>query len=527
MKKNLLAIILLIIFSWVGLLLAANQWYFWYWVSSTLSIAKLNQSAGSAAAISTTIPKIEEHGICKTITSTDTKLLFVPTKTATERSTFITNKPSHITLGTCGCTTNADCTVGQICSWYVAGANSCQGSYESTSFWCVWKSIPDSSPPYVCMKSGEPYQLVPADWCPSGRSLWFIQWWSILSVSETLCQIIDQTDFQLPNCEYKCNTYTTSSTCNANSSYCDWVSRNNSLSCSSFNQTTCQSTNGCDWVPWTPVTLGTCTTQICGNDIKEWTELCDGYDLQIPCTTTLWKVWTKYCNSTCNWYTTCVADPTPPSWSTCVPKNCFIADTKIKLADGSTKPIQEITTKDIVYSVSWKKNKVIWTSKRLDTTPLYAFNNSNHYFVTEAHPFLTLDGWKSLNPDATNQENPWLMVTKLSIWDILITEKWTTTLFAIDSIPNKQGTYVYNITVENTHDYYADWYAVHNKLQCLDIGLYPCDGWMYCADNASQCEQCPVGLCDPCTSTSQCPVDSYCHSINKMCRPSSWPVCAL
>ncbi|HCY20847.1 TPA: hypothetical protein DIC40_03180 [Patescibacteria group bacterium] len=26
----------------------------------------------------------------------------------------------------------------------------------------------------------------------------------------------------------------------------------------------------------------------------------------------------------------------------------------------------------------------------------------------------------------------------------------------MDSIPNKQGTYVYNITVENTHDYYAD-----------------------------------------------------------------------
>ncbi|MDD3263019.1 MAG: hypothetical protein PHR61_04170, partial [Candidatus Absconditabacteria bacterium] len=266
---------------------------------------------------------------------------------------------------------------------------------------------------------------------------------------------------------------------------------------------------------------------VCGNDIKEGTELCDGFDLQIPCTTALGKAGTKYCNSTCNGYTLCTADPTPPPTSTCIPKNCFIAGTKIKMADGTTKPIEEVTTNDLVYSISGEKNKVIGILKKNSEEALYAFNNSNHYFVTEAHPFLSLNGWKSLNPDATNKENPGLMVTKLSIGDILITEKGTTTLFAIDSIPNKQGTDIYNITVENTHDYYADGYAVHNKLYCVEPYPYACDGGIYCVANPNDCTECPVDLCGACTNTAQCPVNSYCHSTYNLCRPQSGPVCTL
>lgn len=132
MKKVLIWIISLILFSWVGLLLAANQLYFWYWVSNTLLRATLNSSS---ATVSTSVSKVEEWWVCKAVTSTDSRLLFIPTRTSAERSTFITNKPSHIALWTCGCTTNADCGAWNICSWYVAGAWYCDGEFEYTTDW--------------------------------------------------------------------------------------------------------------------------------------------------------------------------------------------------------------------------------------------------------------------------------------------------------------------------------------------------------------------------------------------------------
>jgi len=75
--KKIWLLILFSVISWIGLLLAANQWYFGYWVSSTESKATLNSSS---VTISTRVSKIAEWWVCKTLTSTDTRLLFCTNK---------------------------------------------------------------------------------------------------------------------------------------------------------------------------------------------------------------------------------------------------------------------------------------------------------------------------------------------------------------------------------------------------------------------------------------------------------------
>src|SRR5262249_11371421 len=78
--------------------------------------------------------------------------------------------------------------------------------------------------------------------------------------------------------------------------------------------------------------------------------------------------------------------------------SCFVAGTRVTMADGSMKPIEQIRVGDPVLGPEGEVNRVIGIERPfLGTRKLYALNESG-YFVTAEHPFMTGEGWKSIDP---------------------------------------------------------------------------------------------------------------------------------
>lgn len=345
MKKRIYIfwfIFLIIVFWWIILAQTAeiiwNKLYRWYKAVSSTTKWIINTWW---TAIDSSVTTVFEHNVCQKVINTWSTAVFVPTRTDLERYQFRTNLPPNTSLASCGCYENSDCPSGQFCQWATsAGSPYCAWFYKSVDYYCGWKPIPDGS--YVCMKYGFPYQLVPEFWCPSGRSLWFIQWWTIIPASETFCQYSNQEEFQLPNCEYKCDPYTTQTTCQANSSYCNWLSRIFPLSCSSLTtQTTCQSKNGCTRNSWGTPIPWTCVVQTCwfanGQTYSSLSitspDLCNGWSATNFVTNT--SNWTWKCGTaSCSANKTTTITPAKcdiwfayETWSVCEPPTMCYRDT--------------------------------------------------------------------------------------------------------------------------------------------------------------------------------------------------------
>src|SRR5690606_27311832 len=104
--------------------------------------------------------------------------------------------------------------------------------------------------------------------------------------------------------------------------------------------------------------------------------------------------------------------------------------------------------------------------------------------VTAEHPFLTAEGWKALDPDATRRESPSLAVVSLQLGDRLCrgmarvlsgerrsmpgapgvlfiqSSEVLETLSATAADPN---TPLFNLLLDGDHSYVADGWIVHNK----------------------------------------------------------------
>jgi hypothetical protein len=143
-----------------------------------------------------------------------------------------------------------------------------------------------------------------------------------------------------------------------------------------------------------------------------------------------------------------------------VQDGCFIAGTKILMADRTHKAIEKVRKGDKVQGLD-RSNSVDNTMVIKYKGWLYSFNGGK-YFVTEAHPFMTKGGiWKAFNPEAAMKENPGLDIKQLKVGDVLIGRQAPVTLEKVDRVWKKRK--VYNFVVNNAHDYYADGYLVHNK----------------------------------------------------------------
>jgi len=141
--------------------------------------------------------------------------------------------------------------------------------------------------------------------------------------------------------------------------------------------------------------------------------------------------------------------------------SCLAAGTRILLADGTTKMVENLQVGDILLGSNGAKNKVldVGVMPKQDRK-IYSFNDGN-YFVTVDHPFSTKNGWAAIDPKLAQKTHPGLKVTKLDVGSELITR---TGMVRIDKIDFKafKDSVVYNPRLDGSHDYYANGFLVHN-----------------------------------------------------------------
>lgn len=155
-------------------------------------------------------------------------------------------------------------------------------------------------------------------------------------------------------------------------------------------------------------------------------------------------------------------------------QECFVPSALVVMSDNTTKPIEEIVVGDFVFGRDGIVNEVVEVRTREVETKFYAFNGVD-YFVTPSHPFLTTDGWKSMDVSLAQQKYPNLNITQLEVGDELImynTESeryYEQQIFAINDETFSSTVYNLNVSGEDTPDkdgndtYIVNGYVVHNK----------------------------------------------------------------
>lgn len=131
------------------------------------------------------------------------------------------------------------------------------------------------------------------------------------------------------------------------------------------------------------------------------------------------------------------------------------------MADGSKKPIHEVQVGEFVLTSNGSRKVTKAKAYNIDGS-IYAFNGDRKYFVTANHAFQTTDGWKAIDPETATKETG-LPVKQLRLGDVLIREGGETVVLERIDAKDVEMT-VYNIVVEDMHEFYADGCLVHNAL---------------------------------------------------------------
>jgi YD repeat-containing protein len=153
-------------------------------------------------------------------------------------------------------------------------------------------------------------------------------------------------------------------------------------------------------------------------------------------------------------------------------QNCFIAGTKISMADGTNKNIEKVKVGEKVWTYDIAKQKITaGVVKEVTVTEhtklvTITFDNSRSNTNTPDHPYYVKGkGWCSFNPEKT-KSNYGLTAAKLEVGDVvfyLSNNKLTTsTVQKITAINKQQKTYNLH-KVSKNHNYFANGILVHNK----------------------------------------------------------------
>lgn len=147
---------------------------------------------------------------------------------------------------------------------------------------------------------------------------------------------------------------------------------------------------------------------------------------------------------------------------------CFVAGTKIYMADGTTKNIEDIQIGE--YIIAYNDEKQSFEPKRVndayahpDTPKLLEISLSNGIIlgITPSHPILTTQGWKSRDIANTRYEHE-MEVDWLNIGDTVISYVENAKVVSIRNINIPEHYNTYNIEVDECHTYLADGIVVHN-----------------------------------------------------------------
>ena len=144
-------------------------------------------------------------------------------------------------------------------------------------------------------------------------------------------------------------------------------------------------------------------------------------------------------------------------------RSCFPAWTKIIMADGTSKNIEDVEEWDAVlsYNTDTNTNEPNIVNRQIvhkdSLHEMYELTiNGNVLKVTDVHPFY-------VRKTDSSKDYDWIEAKNLKVWDNLLMTDGS--LVKIEKIKhyNNQET-VYNLEVDNNHDYFVDkWYLVHNK----------------------------------------------------------------
>ena len=138
---------------------------------------------------------------------------------------------------------------------------------------------------------------------------------------------------------------------------------------------------------------------------------------------------------------------------------CFTANTLITMADGSEKTISSIQVGEKVKS-EIGESTVLEVQIHKGNHEVYSINGGKP-FVTEEHPFKTIDGWKAIDPFLTFEKHQ-ISSNVLNLQDIVYKVDGKEIIESIEKGSVKYPK-VYNLSLDNEHVYYANGYLVHNE----------------------------------------------------------------
>lgn len=159
-------------------------------------------------------------------------------------------------------------------------------------------------------------------------------------------------------------------------------------------------------------------------------------------------------------------------------KSCFVAGTRILMANGSERPIESLQPGEQVLDQHGQINRILAVERViLGNRRLYGLNRLPPFFTAE-HPFLSSRGWVAIAPAMTRAEQPTLAVQPLFTGMRILcgpaavaltgnlalaaqpAELLVESLYWVDSPPT---TALFNLILDGSHSYIANSLIVHNK----------------------------------------------------------------
>jgi len=187
------------------------------------------------------------------------------------------------------------------------------------------------------------------------------------------------------------------------------------------------------------MTIPSSTT--CGDGVIEGSEVCDRSELDgQDCTDHLFGCGTLACAEDCLSFVT----------TGCSNSCCFLPGTKVLLADGSDKNIEEVEVGDFVLGY----NEGLGINQPSKVLQTFVHQNQDYLLindflkVTDKHPIFINEKWVEAGSAKVGDRLKDYLGGDIFVRNIVSLSK--------DSL-------VYNLEVENTHTYYAEGILVHNK----------------------------------------------------------------
>lgn len=149
---------------------------------------------------------------------------------------------------------------------------------------------------------------------------------------------------------------------------------------------------------------------------------------------------------------------------------CFVAGTKITLADGSVANIEDIKQGDIVSTFDLTSNEIKYNkvnavySKEVSQIVEYKFDNGEILKCTIDHPiYVDGKGWSSYDEVVSNKMYSLEQkVSTIQLGDVVKLHNGTTSIAEMNLID--ENTIVYNLQdIEGNHNFFANNVLVHNR----------------------------------------------------------------